>query len=137
MNDLHDNLKVSRAISPVSGAGDTTAQVSQIIDTQGYNSLEFLIATGTLSDVDATFTVLVEDGDVSTLSDNAAVVDAQLLGLESEASFIFSDDDKVKKIGYIGGKRYVRLTITPAANTGAWLIAAIAIQGHPTKAPVA
>jgi hypothetical protein len=93
-----------------------------------------VVQLGSLAD--ATFTVLVEDGNVSTLSDNAPVVDEELLGLESFASFIFSDDDKVRKIGYNGSKRYVRLTITPASNTRAWWIAAIAIQGHPTKAPV-
>ena len=66
-----------------------------------------------------------------------AVVDEQLLGTEAGASFIFSDDNAVRKLGYLGGKRYVRLTITPASNTGAWLVSAVAIQGHPTKAPVA
>lgn len=137
MRDLHNSIKVSRAFSPASGAGSDTVQVSQIIDTQGYDSLEFLTATGSLADADETFTVLVEDGNVSTLSDNAPVIDDELLGLELAAGFIFSDDDKVRKIGYVGSKRYVRLTITPTSNTGAWLIAAVAIQGHPSKAPVA
>lgn len=134
--DLHDNIKCSRALSPVSGAASDAAQVSEIIDTADFDSLEFVIALGSLADADATFTVLVEDGDASNLSDNAAVADAQLVGTEAGASFIFSDDNAVRKIGYLGSKRYVRMTITPANNTGAWLIAVVAIQGGARKAPI-
>lgn len=136
MLDLHNNITVRRAISPVSVA-DTTPQVSQIIDTQGYNSLEFLIATGSIADVDATFTVLVEDGNAANLSDAAAVADAQLLGTEAAAGFQFDDDNEVRRIGYLGGKRYVRLTITPAANASAALLSAVAVLGHPGVGPVA
>jgi hypothetical protein len=136
VRDLHSNIKISRAISPVSEGG-TTALVSQIIDTNGYDSLEFAIATGSLADSDATFAVLVEHSAASDMTGAAAVPDAELLGLESEAAFTFAADDSTRKIGYMGGKRYVRLTITPAANSGAAVIAAVAIQGHPKTAPVA
>ncbi|HEU4752058.1 MAG TPA: hypothetical protein VFU47_03040 [Armatimonadota bacterium] len=135
MRDLHNNIDVRRAISPVSVA-DNTAQVSQIIDRQGYEALEFAIATGSLGDADATFTVLVEDGDQANLSDAAAVADTDLLGTEAEAGFTFADDDKTRRIGYVGGKRYVRLTITPVNNAAAALISAVAILGCPAIRPV-
>lgn len=134
--DLHNNIAPKRAISPVS-VSDNTAAVSQIIDLNGYESLEFVILAGSLADADATFTVLVEDGAASNLSDAAAVDDKFLLGTEASASFVFSSDDKVFKIGYIGPKRYVRLTITPANNASAALIAAVAILGHPHNRPTA
>lgn len=134
--DLYNNVKVSRAISPVS-VSDNTAQVSQIIDRQGFYSLTFAIATGTLADADATFTVLVQHGDAASLSDAVDVADAELLGTEANASFTFASDDVVKKIGYIGSKRYVRLTITPANNTAAASIAAIAVLGSATDNKVA
>ncbi|MDH4285669.1 MAG: hypothetical protein OEV35_10165 [Gallionellaceae bacterium] len=134
MRDLHNNINVKRAISPVSVA-DNTAQVGQIIDRQGYDSLEYLIATGSLADVDATFTVLLEEGDAANLSDAAAVADADLLGTEALASFIFSDDDKAFKLGYKGNKRYTRLTITPALNASAALLCAVAVLGNPMSAP--
>ncbi len=136
MKDSHNNFKVSRAISPVT-VSNNTAQVGQIIDTQGYDSLEFLIAAGSLADLDATYTVLVEEGDDSGLSDAAAVADTDLLGTEAEAGFDFSNDDEVRKIGYIGSKRYVRLTITPANNTANASLSAVAVQGHAVNAPVA
>jgi len=134
--DLLNNVKASRGISPVSGAADNTTQVSQIIDTASFDSLVFLLALGTLSDADATFAVTMDHGDAANLSDAAAVASTDLVGTLAGASFIFSDDDTVKKVGYIGSKRYVRLTITPSNNTGAWLLAVIALQGSATKSPV-
>lgn len=134
--DLHSHIKPLRAISPVSVA-DNTAAVSQIIDMKGFGSLEFVIATGSLADADATFTVLVEHGDDSALADAAAVPDAYLLGTEADASFTYANDDSVRKIGYAGNKRYVRLTVTPANNASAGLIAAVALMGHAAITPAA
>lgn len=136
MQDLMNNIALKRVISPVSVA-DNTAQVGQIIDRAGYDSLTYVIATGSLADADATFTVLLEEGAASNLSDAVAVADVDLIGTEALASFIFSDDDKVRKLGYKGGKRYTRLTITPANNASAGLISAVAILGHPGTAPTA
>lgn len=136
MRDLHNHITVRRAISPVS-VSDDTAQVSQIIDRQGFDSLEFAIAIGSVADANVTFAVLVEDGDESDLSDNAAVADIDLLGTEALAGFQYDDDDEVRKIGYVGNKRYVRLTITPTGNASAALIAAVAILGHASIRPTA
>lgn len=134
MKDLCNLIHPVRAISPVSVA-DNTAAVSQIIDRRGFESLTFVIATGSVADADATFTVLVEDGDAANLSDAAAVADAFLIGTEALAGFQFDDDNETRKIGYIGNKRYARLTITPANNASAALISAVAILGHPAIAP--
>jgi hypothetical protein len=132
--DLHNKLEFRRAISPVSVA-DNTAAVSQIIDRQGFSALEFAIATGSLADADATFTVLVEHGDASDLTGGSAVGDEDLLGTEALASFQFDDDNETRKIGYVGNKRYVRLTITPANNASAAVICAIAVLGGAHDAP--
>lgn len=121
---LHSEIEYRRALSPVS-VSDTTAQVSQIIDLQGCRGCEFIIATGSIADADATFTVLLEHGDVSNLSDAAAVPDSDLLGTEALAGFQFDDDNETRKLGYIGTKRYVRLTITPVSNASAALLTAV------------
>lgn len=136
MREQLNNLYPKRGISPVS-VSDTTAQVSEIIDTLGFDALTFFIAAGSLADADATFTVLVEDGAAANLSDAAAVDDAYLVGTEALASFIFSDDNKVFKIGYKGSKRYVRLTITPGANASAALLCVIPVLGFPMTGPTA
>jgi hypothetical protein len=141
MRDLISNIQVKRAISPVV-VTDNTASVSQIIDTQGYNSAGFLINIGTLSDADTTVTALLEEGDAANLSDAAAVADVDMTSQtpgtapETAASFQFDDDNEVRKIGYIGNKRYIRLTLTPANNAGNIPIAALAVLGHPSVLPV-
>ena len=134
MKDLHSLIKASRAISPVSEAG-TTALVSQILDTANFNAHELVIATGSIADADATFTVLIEEGDASNLSDAAAVADADLLGTEVLAGFQFDDDNETRKIGYIGAKRYIRATITPVNNASAALISAVWVQAGARVAP--
>lgn len=133
--DLHNNIKASNAINPVV-VTDDTAQVSAILDTANFFANELVICTGTLADVDATFTVLLEEGDNSALSDNAAVADADMLGTEALASFTFADDGEPRKLGYKGSKRYIRATITPANNTGNAPIAALWIQSGSRKPPL-
>lgn len=138
--DLHDNIKVSRGVSPIAATTDNTAYVSQILDTANFGSAEFVGQFGSIADADVTFTVLVEDGNDSGLSDAAAVDDAFLLGIEAMVdsagvALRFDQDNKTIKIGYIGPKRYVRVTITPANNSGNIFFAAVWIQGHPRKAP--
>lgn len=125
--DLFNSINLKRGISPYDHATGDAAVVSQIIDMQGIDALVFAIATGSLADVDATFTVLVEESDDSGMSGATAVADADLLGTEALASFTFGSDDKCFKIGYKGSKRYVTCTITPANNTGAALLCVIAI----------
>lgn len=134
MQDLHNNIDVERSISPVQ-VTNNTAEVGEIHDLANVGAFEWVIGIGTLVDADATFTVLVEDGDNAVLSDNAAVADAFLLGTEAGASFTFANDDQVRKIGYIGPKRYVRMTITPASNTGLADISAVGIKTHLRKPP--
>ena len=134
--DLHNNIHVKRGLSPVAAGTNNTAYVSEIIDTAGYGSVEFLLAIGANTDADATFAVLVEDGAVANLSDNAAVADDYLLGTEALTSFTYNDDNEVRKIGYIGTKRYVRVTVTPSGNdSGNIYMAGVWVLGHPVNMP--
>lgn len=135
MRDMANHIEVRRAIAPAAPTTDNTAYVSQIIDVAGFDKLMFAILIGTLADADATFAVLVEHGDNSALTDAVAVPDVNLTGTEASAGFTFADDNKVRKIGYVGSKRYVRLTITPANNTGSVSIAATAILSSARYSP--
>ena len=136
--DLHNNVHPVPLIVPVAARTDNTAIVSAIIDTAGYESCGLVLVTGTNTDTNATFAVLIEDGDDASLSDNAAVADAFLLGTEAAAGFTFADDNECRKIGYVGGKRYVRMTVTPSGNdSGNIFIAGVALLGHPRNAPTA
>ena len=134
--DIHNNLHFVPLIAPIAARTDNTAIVSAIIDTMGYEAVELVLVTGTNTDVNATFAVLVEDGDNSGLSDAAAVPDTFLIGTEAVAGFTFADDVECRKIGYVGIKRYLRLTVTPSGNdSGNIFIAGVAVLGHPRRAP--
>jgi hypothetical protein len=134
MRDLHNQIHTVPLITPIAARTDNTAIVSAIIDTRDYGSCELVLITGANTDANATFAVLVEDGDNSGLSDNAAVSDDYLLGTEALASFTFADDGETRKIGYVGPKRYVRMTVTPSGNdSGNIFIAGVAIMGHPAR----
>jgi len=134
-NDLHNEIKCSRALAPVV-VTDGTPQVSTILDTALFGSNELVVVLGALADLDATWVVLLEEGDNSGLSDAAAVADADLLGVEGAPSFIFSDDNKTYKLGYKGKKRYLRATIDDVTtNTGNAPMAAIWVQSHPRSGP--
>lgn len=137
MRDLLNSIYPKRSISPVATAADNTAVVGQIIDHQNFNSATYLILTGAIPDADATFAVLLEEGDESDMSDAAAVADDDLVGTEALAGFQFDDDNECRKLGYRGTKRYTRLTITPATNTGATLLAAVCVLSHAHLLPTA
>jgi hypothetical protein len=140
MKDMLNAIHPVRAVSPVATAADNTPVVSQIIDRMmsvGFESLTFLIATGAIPDADATYAVTMHHGDDPALADAALVPADQLVGTLALAGFTFADDDKCFKVGYSGIKRYVRLTITPANNTGVTLICVIALLGHAHANPTA
>ncbi len=134
MRDGTTTHKYSRGISPASQSDDT-AIVSQILDTAEFDTATLLIQLGAIDDSNATFVILVEDDDASGFGTKVAVNDIFLIGTESGAAFLFSDDNKTVKIGYIGPKRYVRVTITPNGNGSPLLLSATWIQGHSKKGP--
>lgn len=139
MRDLMNDIDPKVAIAPTV-ATDNTALVGEEIDRSGYDSLTFVIATGTLADADATFAVLLEhaDDDGAGAPDSfAAVPDEELVGTEALAGFTFAEDTVCRKLGYIGGKKWTRLTVTPSGNAGNAPIAAVAILGHANVKPTA
>jgi hypothetical protein len=137
MRDQLNNLHVLNVIPPIAARTDNTAIVSTIVDTRGYDSATFAIAIGTNTDTNATFAVTMDHGDASDLSDATSVPTGSLVGTLALAGFTAaSDDTKSRKIGYVGSKRYVRLTITPSGNdSGNIFVAAVAILGNPQQRP--
>lgn len=129
--DLHNSVKVSRALSPAAITTGNATLNSEIIDTSGFASLEFLIAAGAITD--GTFTPSIIEGDAADLSDGAAAAAGDLLG--SAAVIAATDDNAVRKIGYRGNKRYARLRLVQAGATTGGFVAAVAVQGHPGTHP--
>lgn len=135
--DLHSTLDYKVLIVPQVQTNDDTAIVSEIIDVRDYDAVECVIALGTLTDAGVTTVVLLEEGDNSSLTDNAAVADADMLGTETLAAFDQADDKAVRKIGYTGTKRYIRLTVTPTGNAAGDLpISAVAVCARKNRTGV-
>lgn len=135
--DLHNHIHTVALIPPAAAiVNANTAVVSSIIDTLGYGSVELVLVGGGQTDANATFAVTVDEGNVSNLSDASAVAATELLGTLAQASFQFDDDNETRKIGYVGNKRYVRLTVTPSGNdAGSFFVAGIAVLGRPAIGP--
>ena len=131
--DLHSTVSGEVALAVQDIASDTTT-VGLIIDTAGFESLEYFVTSGTLTDGDYAFKL--EEGDDSGLSDVADVPVDNILGVLT--GFADTDDDAVKRVGSIGKKRYQRLSIvSTGTTTGGTNFTAMAVKGHPKSAPVA
>lgn len=136
--EIHNDLHFVPLFAPLAAQTNSdTARVSAIIDTANYNAVEFVLINGTNTDANATFAVTLDDGDNSALSDAAAVSASNLLvGTLALAAFTFADDVECRKFGYLGTKRYVRVTVTPTGNnSGDWFMSGVAVLGYPAVSP--
>ena len=136
--EIHNVLHFVPLIAPIAARTDNTAIVSAIIDTAGYNAAELVIITGTNTDTNATFATTVAESDAANMAGSNAVAASQLVGTTTLASFDFADDVECRKIGYIGTKRYIQLTVTPSGNdSGNIFISGVAVLGYPATGPTA
>ena len=133
--DSVNNLKAVIAVAVGSSTSDNTAITGATVDRLGFETVTFVLATGTLADADATFAVKLQHGSASDLSDATDVTDADLIG--DFSGFKYDDDNKVFKLGYAGAKRYVRIVVTPSSNSGAAPMCGVAILGKDKKYPIA
>jgi hypothetical protein len=143
MRDGATQKQIKRAISPYY-YNDNTAWVGEIVDHQGYDAATYLLSIGAVVDADATFAVLLQESDNADFSSATNVADEDMVSqtrgtaAETAAAFIFSDDNEVRKLGYIGNKRYTRLYVTGTNNTGYTLISAVCVleQQNPANTPI-
>lgn len=127
--DLHNNVLQRIAFNGATINTDATT-AGNIIDTQFYESIEFVLQVNAWSA--GTVTPLIQDGNSSTLTDAAAVTDDFLLGAETAAALNAANTSS--RIGYVGKKRYVRLSAV-STGTANLYFSAMAILGNPHDAP--
>jgi len=132
--DIHNNLGAVVALNIGAISSNTTTN-GAIVDTQGFEAVEFFIQSGTLTD--GSYAPTVTEGNASDLSDGSATAAGDLLGTLAGATFAATDDNAVKKIGYKGGKRYVRLNIVSTGVTTGGTLGAVAVKGVARNKPVA
>jgi len=114
----------------------TTPSAGNVIDMQGFESLTYTVCTGTVTDAGTTsgFSFEVQHSDTTAAADFTAVADADLVGLESALTVTAdtSDGVPVGTIGYVGGKRYVRIVATGTTGTDA----AVSVHGVKHRAEI-
>ena len=127
--DQKTSLKAVKAFNIASITTSTTT-VGSSIDTKGFESLTLFVELGARTD--GTFLPLVQDSDDNSIF--ADVIDQFLIGTEAEASL--NTANTVKSIGYVGKKRYVKLSIVSSSVTSGATASATAILANASKRPV-
>lgn len=116
------NSKVGVHMGNLTLSGATPASTDWF-DTRGFDKVTMLAIANTITDAGTAsgFSFEVEESDTTADADATAVDDDQLVGLESDLTETTdgNDDTLIGGIGYIGSKRYVRLTATGTTNTDA------------------
>ena len=129
MFDSKTTKKSIFAVNPTAiSSNGTTA--GNVIDLANFNSLTFDVFVGNRTD--GTFTPLVQHSDNGT--DFIDVADDFLI--ETEIATAISTANTIKSIGYVGGKRYIKLSIVASVITTGATAGALAILGHPNYSPV-
>lgn len=150
MKDLYHNLKAVDRIAPqvvTSGGG---AVNTGDVDLQGYEGalIEAHFGANNGSDtvnatnhIDVTVEHADDDGTGSPGS-YSAVAAADVLGVTPASGVVFDDngaaaDDQVYLAGYIGGKRFVKVTVTPRGTlTNGTPLSVTVYGGHARHQPV-
>ena len=139
MRDGLSRIQVKQGYGAYYYQGNTAWQTAAI-EVTGYDSLTFILSIGAVLDADATFTTLMQESDDNTTYTDVADADmvSQTAGTapETAASFQFDDDGEVRSIGYIGSKKYAKLYVTGATNTGVAALAIVAVLGRAAHTPI-
>jgi hypothetical protein len=143
MRDLHHNIGIAEAIPPAAYAADNTPTA---IDLLGFDSAEITIHVGvggiTFTNTNKIEFKLTHSDDDTTYS---AVTIDDVLGLESVATSGIVKDlvaahvaPTITKVGYIGGKRYLKLLADFSGTHGtATPLSAVVIKSNARSRPVA
>jgi hypothetical protein len=146
MHDLHSNVLIVNSAKPQTLSG-TTPITSGDIDRQGYEAVEVIANFGNLVDTLNGTTIKVDlmlqhadDDGTGNPGSYAACADTDVLGFTGLASGVFktlnvSMDQKLYPIGYRGGKRFIKLTATPAGLSTGGPFAITTVLGKPSNAP--
>ena len=131
--DMHTTILTSIGLAIADITSDTTT-VGAVVDTQLFESIEWSIQSGTITD--GTFTPVIEESDVIGFSPSNVLDTDFSLGTIANATFVAADDDTVKRIGSVGKKRFQRLSIVSTGTTsGGTNFGAQAILGHHRHQP--
>ncbi len=131
--DLRSYIKdsVAGAINYVTVTGTATGAGSNVIDTAGYESVTFLIHNHACHST-SVVAFSLQDGTAS--GSLSAVATSNIIGATS-GFYTSGATGTVKSIGYIGGRRYVRLDYAATGTATGSSLSAVAVLSNPQEAP--
>jgi hypothetical protein len=160
--DLHNQMKSVNAFHTQTISTNTTTN-GVIIDTLGFEGVEFIIQAGVLTD-GSSYTPTFNESDAATdptfTNDQTAIVAPMLIGTTAvtdtpgtvpnpsytspadspiaDVTFVGisgADSHKIARIGVLNKKRYVRISIASLGVSSGGIFNAVAILGFPLYAP--
>lgn len=145
MHDIVNNITITQVLNP------QTIQASSLnsgnIDMQGKEALAVAVLVGNVVDtLDSTHRIDLkiehaDDDGAGNPAAYASCTDADVLNFTGLSSGVFfsvnssSDENKRHVIGYVGGRRFVRVTATPITLTTGGPVAMLALRGNLNQLP--
>ena len=120
-------LSPAQSIAPAVLSDTATGSV---VDLLGFEAATAVVSTGAIVSA-GDFTAKLQHGDLANGSDQADVAAADLVGAFGTILAAAS----VERVGYRGGKRYLRVVATKNGGTSI-AASALIVRGEPHQAPV-
>tara|TARA_B110000444_G_C18794751_1_gene574271 strand:+ start:206 stop:658 length:453 start_codon:yes stop_codon:yes gene_type:complete len=142
MFDIKNNLKIVKGLSPATITANTS---SAECDLKGFSGAMCVVTTGVSGDTlsgTVFWNITLEHGDtsgaLSTVTSSKDVTGGTLAANNSWALINAAGDaSNVFGIGYVGGKQFLKITITKTGtHSNGTIFGANFIKGHPISAPV-
>lgn len=106
--DLHSTISIVTSFTYLRHTGNPI--VGNIIDTNAYDAIDFVISLGLIQAPNTVYTPELVHGDLAGLGDGTIVPIESITGTIEDATFAQGDTGLISRIGYVGKKRYVRLS---------------------------
>lgn len=145
MRDLHNNIAAVAAVNPQSIAGSNL--VSGNIDLAGFSAAEIVTHLGDIDELGASpvgaakLDVKLEHADDDGTGAPGVYGDVALADVLGPASVTggvvasVTNDNQTLETGYLGGKRFIRVTLVPTGLTNGGPVSALVIKGAARHAP--
>lgn len=131
--DLHSNIDDRVALIHTVIISNTTI-IGNIIDTSGFESIEFVVQSEII--LDGNYAILLEESDDVTMPVSLTMLVSADETLGSLTGFASGDNNIVIQVGSIGKKRYQRLSLVSTNVVGGGDFSGTVILGHPHTVPI-
>jgi len=140
MNDMHNCTRAKTVVIPAA-IGANATKTGLVVDRQGFGGVEFIVAYGSVTTTGTVVAVVVKEGDVTGTM--TSVADSNLLGTEALAGLAAgarvagTGKEVVKRVGYVGTKRYVSANTVSTGVTSVGTIGVVALLHSAYNEPTA